>query len=304
HGDPEVKVHRLSFGFDYVDDQFSEATPSDFEDVDVDPNSVSRDPALLAQDRRFSSPFVSYQSIEPDYVSLNYINRFERVEDFNLGQQLYLKLGLAPEAFGSLDDTLLLSSAVSHGWRFSSDSFVRGEILGETRFEGDWSNSIIGTQWNYYNILTRRDDPDNIFGQHTLAGFFKVDYSSKLDRDREFLLGASEGLRGYKSGTFTGDKRVIMNVEDRFHLLDDIFQLVSLGGAVFFDAGGTTTSRIDDIFEDSFYSDIGLGLRFNFPRSSGARVLRIDFAFPLRDGLDGSNAFELRVILEGGQAFS
>ncbi|HQH28496.1 MAG TPA: hypothetical protein PLP17_13955, partial [Oligoflexia bacterium] len=39
-------------------------------------------------------------------------------------------------------------------------------------------------------------------------------------------------------------------------------------------------------------------------RSSGGAVIRIDVAFPLRNGPDGSSEFEPRLLISTGQYFS
>jgi hypothetical protein len=88
------------------------------------------------------------------------------------------------------------------------------------------------------------------------------------------------------------------------HFIDDAFQLVSIGGAAFIDAGGSTRESIGNLFGDHFFTNVGVGLRIAFPRSTGSRVLRVDLAFPLRDGPDGTGAFEPRIILSGGQVFN
>ena len=99
-GDPEVRLHRYTIGYDYTKDDFSEADDDDFEDIGIDPDSVSRDPVLLAEDRTFSGPFASFQQIHPDYLSINFVDRFERVEDFNLGNELNLRAHIAPDSLG------------------------------------------------------------------------------------------------------------------------------------------------------------------------------------------------------------
>ena len=126
----------------------------------------------------------------------------------------------------------------------------------------------------------------------------------KLDSDLEFLLGASNGLRGYEDRTFSGDHRALLNVEDRFHLVEDVYRLLSIGGAVFFDVGGTSRKGVSEIIGDQLYADVGFGLRFGISRSSGGAVLRLDVAFPLREGPDGSQFLEPRILLSSGQLFS
>lgn len=303
-GDPKISVGRYSLGYGYVEDRFNQADLGDYEDLNVDPDSVSQDPALLADNRRYSGPSLGYSHIQPDFISMNYIDRFERVEDYNLGNEFTLNSMLAFDSLGSLGDSVLLNGNNAAGIRFSRSSFLRGEIGGATRYDSDgFANNLIRTQVRYYNVLGMLTLKDLNLGRHTLAAGLSLDYGSELDRDRELLLGADNGLRGYEARTFTGDKRLILNLEDRMHFIDDAFKLVSIGGAFFIDAGGTTDGAFGDILAHNFYSNVGVGLRLAFPRSTGGRVLRVDVAFPMRDGPDDSNAWEPRLILSGGQVF-
>ena len=57
------------------------------------------------------------------------------------------------------------------------------------------------------------------------------------------------------------------------------------------------------MLQNKMYGDVGVGLRIAFPRSSGGRVLRVDLAYPFRDGPDGSGALEARLVFIGGQPF-
>lgn len=301
---PDKTVNRFKFGVRFQDYDFAEATDDDFENADVDPHSVSRDPSLLAEDRRFSSPLFGFQRIEPDFISLDYIDRFERVQDFNLGNTFSVLAGPALDVFGSKGDALLFNINDSDGARLSPDSFVRAELgLGNRLESNGFRNTVARFEVKYFNNFGPQFIGDKFFGNHTIASSFSIDYSDRLDRDRELLLGADNGLRGYESKTFTGDKRYVLNLEDRFHIADNVFQLVSIGGAAFIDVGASSNNSIGNMLTDDTYSDIGVGLRFGFPRSSGGKVFRVDLAFPLRDGPDGSNRFEIRFLLKGGQIF-
>lgn len=304
-GDPKVSVGRYTLGYRYIEDRFNPARPQDYEDLDVDPSTVSQDPGLLADNRRYSGPVLGYTEIDPNYISMNYIDRFDRVEDYNLGNQFSAYSTVALDALGSIDDALLLTANDSVGYRFSRASFIRGEIGAATRYDSEgFGNSLVRTEIRYYNVLGLLNLGNVDLGRHTLAAGFSLDYGQDLDRDREFLLGADSGLRGYEARTFTGDKRLVLNLEDRVHLIDDLFRIVSVGAAAFIDAGGTTDGAFGDLLGHNLYSNIGVGLRFAFPRSTGSRVLRVDIAFPMRDGPDDTSAWEPRVILSGGQIFS
>lgn len=304
-GNPEVLSHRYTAGYRFQRDVFRNADDSDFEDIDLDPEDVSRDPGNLAENRRFSGPFIAYQQIEPDFVSLNYVDRFERVEDFNLGNQFDANLGVAPKFLDSMEDAALINISDSDGYRISPTSFLRGELGFATRGESDgFDNSLIRAEAKYINVLGVLKPMGFYIGKHTTIGSLSIDDGEKLDRDREFILGAENGLRGYADRTFNGKTRMVVNLEDRFHLIEDIYRLVSLGGAVFADAGGVSNKGVGDLVNSELYYDVGMGLRFGLPRSANGTVLRLDVALPLRDGPDGSNKYEPRVLITLGQVFS
>jgi len=211
---------------------------------------------------------------------------------------------IAPELFGSLNSGLLLNANTSEGTKFSDRSFARWEFGLNTRAEeSGFQNTLARGEFKYYRSFERFMIGDRSLGRHTLAASVFLDYGNRLDRDREFLAGSDNVVRGYKAKTFAGDKRFGLNLEDRVHFADNLFRLVSFGGAVFFDAGAATNDPLGDLFTDNIYSNVGLGLRFAFPRSSGGRILRVDIAFPLREGPDGSDVWEPRIVIQGGQLF-
>lgn len=305
YGDPEKNLRRYSFGYSYIENQFRDPSSQDFEDVEVDPNDVTQDPALLADNRRYTGPSFGYESLEPRFIKMDYIDRFDRVDDFNIGDNFSLQTIVAPEAAGSIEDALLFNGNRSAGRKFDSSSFIRGEFGFSSRWtDNELSNTLLRAESKYYDVLGDIYAREMFLGKHTLALGYSLDWGLDLDRDREFLLGADTGLRGYESKTFTGDKRFIMNIEDRIHLAEDVLKLMSFGAAAFADIGGTTDGALGDIFQNNLYSDVGVGLRVAFPRSSGGRILRVDLAFPMRDGPDGSNGWEVRVIFAGGPIFS
>lgn len=302
-GEAKERVERYSFGYRYEKARFRAPDLNDYRNLDLDPNEVPFDPALLPEDRLFAGPIIAYESVVPEYISRKYIDRFDREQDFNLGTEFSVSTHIAPEIFGSDQDAYIFSTNLARGRVLGKDSFLLGEIGGSTRYtEGDLENSLIRAEARYFNVLGVTKLYDLNLGRHTFATGLALDYGIDLDKDREFLLGADSGLRGYEAKTFTGDKRLVYNAEQRVHIADDVFRLVSFGVAAFFDAGASTTST-SGILSDDLFADVGFGLRFAFPRSSGGRVLRVDFALPLRDYGDDKR-FDLRIILAGGQVFN
>lgn len=301
-GDPDSLIHRFTLGYDYFDYSFREATAQDYSDADVDPSEVTNDPSLLPSNRRFSYPFMAYSRIVPDFVSHAYVDRFDRVQDFNLGNVFDAKLGYAAEAFGSSRDAAIIGLNNSDGFRVSERSFVRGELGAAGRYESSGiENGLLRGELKYVYLLGPKYLGNKFIGNHTLITSTSLNYGYNLDGEREFYMGSSDGLRGYDSRTFYGDKSFVVGAEDRFHLYENLLELISLGGAFFVEAGGATDASLKKLFEDDIYGDFGVGLRVGFPRSSGGRVLRLDLAVPFRDGPDGSNGFEVRLSIQGGQ---
>ncbi|NLF24319.1 MAG: hypothetical protein GX589_01500 [Deltaproteobacteria bacterium] len=303
-GPAQSARRRYSIGYRYNRNLFSKARPNDYEDLDLNPADMDRGPGLLPEDRKYSGPQVGYSSNHPRFVSMNYIDRFERVQDFNIGETFDFTTNLAPKFLNSYRDTLLFSVNKSVGWDFGSTAFLNAEAGAASRLDPDgFSNTLVRAEIKHYDVLGQQFWGDLSLGRHTLAFSYYIDYGDDLDRDRQFLVGGNNALRGYDVAAFSGDKRTALNIEDRVHLMDDVFKLFSLGGALFADVGGATNESLGKLFSDQLYANVGIGLRFAFPRVSGSRVLRIDCAFPLRTGPDGTEAGDLRVLFSGGQLF-
>jgi outer membrane protein assembly factor BamA len=299
-----VLSQQYSVGWNYQSASFYQADQQDYEDLDLDPATVGNDPAQLASNRRFSGPMVQYRNIQPEFISMNYIDRFDRVEDYNLGDESLVNMVFSPRTLGSQENSFLFNANRSRGWRFSERSFLRGELGGASRFDKDQlNNTLLRGEAKYYSVIGDYFAGDRFLGRHTLASQFFLDVGEDLDNDRQLLLGADNALRGYEINTFEGDKRMALSLEERAHLADDVFQLVSIGTAVFLDVGGTTRDSLYSIISDDLYGDVGFGLRLCFPRASGGGIVRMDIALPLRDGPDGSNAWEPRVVFAAGQLF-
>jgi hemolysin activation/secretion protein len=111
--------------------------------------------------------------------------------------------------------------------------------------------------------------------------------------------GAS-GLRGYRLHAFTGDRRLIANLEDRIRLTPELLHLFQLGAAVFVDAGyawpAGSPIRLSDLRLDA-----GVGLRIALPRAAKHSLLRFDLAYALRPDLLGRRGW--LVSFSSSQAF-
>ncbi len=298
-------AHRLTFGYDYSSSKFQQATDKDFQDVDLDPNEVSNDPALLADDRTFSGPYTALQIIEPDFVSMAFLDRFDRVEDYNLGNEFLARATFAAEALGSTSDTILFGFSDSDGLSLSESSFLRGKAGVTSRMNTDgFENSLISADVRYYNCLGEKYFSGVYLGKHTFVTSLSLDFGDRFDKDRQLILGAGSGLRGYDERAFTGEQSFLLNIEERSYLIEDLYKLVSVGTALFFDVGGISNQGLGDIVTDTLHADVGFGFRFGFPRSSGGSLVRVDLAFPVSNADDGTKAWEPRLLITAGQAVS
>lgn len=96
-------------------------------------------------------------------------------------------------------------------------------------------------------------------------------------------LGENLGLRGYARNEFTGEKKVLINFENRFFTGLELFS-VQLGLAQFLDMGQVQGSG-EKTGCGKFYRAVGFGLRFGTEKIASSRVARLDFAY----GLDNKN---------------
>lgn len=300
----EKRTDRFTFGYRTDRNHYAQATQEDFDVLNLDPEYVSNDISQLPQDRELMGPVFGYELIESNFISLAYIDRFQRVEDYNLGNQFNSEVHIAPKAFGSLDNSFQLFANFARGLQTSQTAFFRGELGVSSRLDdSDFNNTLFRGELKYYNVLGPKFLGDLYLGKHTLASTIFLNYGHDLDGDRQLIAGAGNVLRGYQARAFTGDKLIGVILEDRSTLVEDVLQIMSIGTTVFAEAGGASSSPLGNILGDEIYSDVGVGLRFGFPRSSGGGVIRLDLAVPLRDGPDGTGQFEPRIVASAGQLF-
>lgn len=261
--------HRLFFSYLYRDDDFTETS--------------STDPDLFPEDRRFSQFALSYRRIEDGFLKTNYINAFEREEDFNLGNVFTLSMGYSPKLLGGDRDRQFFSLSDSQGYKFDQRHFIRGAFSVSGRYTAgkieDTIQRAVVNYYYYWEWLLRQ----------TLALHFEEMMTWNLDKDSQLLLGGDTGLRGYPQRQFTGNKLMLFSLEDRLFFIEDFLHIVSPGAVIFFDSGFVWPEGEGFDLRD-FRSDAGFGFRLGVTRSSTVHVIRIDFAWAL-DPIAGEPGF-------------
>lgn len=256
------RTYRWRAGFTYEEDRF-----------DVDTSRPTRPNSVLPPDRTLAYPWVSFGSVEDRFVVEHDLDRMQRSEDLNLGRQYHLRLGWSSTAFGGDRDRLVADGAFSAGWRPTPRQLVQANLGGSTRWaEGDAENLLAGgrVRWSL-----------RTWGDHLLVASLGADLARRLDGERQLLLGGDSGLRGYPIRYQEGDRRVLFSLEQRFFSRRELFHLVHVGGAVFFDAGQAWFVETPSQQEREILKDVGFGLRLGSSRSSRAAVVHLDVAFPL-----------------------
>lgn len=250
-------------------------------------------PNTLPSSREMSGPTIGYSWIRPRYVAETYINRMERVEDFNLGNELTALAGFMSIKTGSDRDRLLFNLRDQQGLRFAPGRFVLGQVGFAGRTVGGHVDN--GLLYTNLNLFWRTDMPL----LSTWVTHLEANKGRYLDGENQISLGGDNGLRGYRNNSFTGGQSVLWNVENRFVFPGEYFHLIRLGAAVFYDCGAVVPEGGGLSFK-RFKADAGAGLRINSTRSRSGGVFRIDFAYALNAGPGGKRFV---VGIRGGQAF-
>lgn len=203
------------------------------------------------------------------FVEETQIDKFVRVEDLALGNITQVSLGRTGIPFPNGVKRFELRVIRSEAHQIFDRQYLFLTLGVQTLFE---KNTIASFRLRYYNKFARRQ---------TLGINIEFDYADSLE-DSQLLLGGDSGLRGYPARAFTGDKRLLLNVEDRIFSSVNILT-VQLGGVLFFDAGNVWSEETSINLNDLNYS-AGFGLRLGYVKSPDSRVGRIDFGWALNGG--------------------
>jgi outer membrane protein assembly factor BamA len=213
--------------------------------------------------------------VQDDYEKVKNRDLIERPEYFAMGTLASAQLGRALTGLGSTQNLWLYSASASDGFRLSSNSVLLGSasVSGQTGY-GPLDRYLASSSIRYYG---HSDDRTLTFV--SLSGSV-----AKLDPNNlanQLVLGGDTGLRGYPRNYQTGDRLVLLNVEERVYTDWYPFRLIRVGGAAFFDWGRAWNGPGESLSSARWLSDVGFGLRFLSTRSSFGNVLHVDLAFPL-----------------------
>ena len=211
-------VTRWSGGVTYQKDRFAPA-----------PDEPLGGP--LPEDREYVYPWIGVDILEDDYEERINQDQIQRTEDVLLGFRAAARVGYAPEAIGSVEDTLLFSGYAQQGSDVGKGQslFLGASTSGRIDSEG-LRNAVLSAEARYY---ARTSAKTKFFA--TVNGTT----TEQLDLDRQLLLGGDTGLRGYPLRYQAGTSLALLTLEERYYTDWYPFRLFHVAGAVFFDMGRT-----------------------------------------------------------------
>jgi len=236
--------------------------------------------SIIPESRDLKYPFFAYELLQDKYEKSKNYDQISRTEDRFVGTRINARVGLSSPIFSSDRDAVILNLNAQTGLGNSdSNSLLLSTAFG-TRWErGGTKNLLLDVGARFY----RRQSDHRMFFASMSATL-----GSDLDGEQQIWLGGSNGLRGYPLRYQSGDRRVLLTLEQRFYTDWYPFRLFRMGAAVFFDAGRAWSSRSEGNDVNPILRDVGFGLRIGSTRSGTGRMTHIDFAFPL----DGDSGIE------------
>lgn len=222
-------------------------------------------------DRRDVYPFIGVEWLENWYEKTSNSDHMAIVEDRHLGARISARLGYATSALGGEEEAWLLTAKASRGFRPTPKDTVLLFAGLDSRFAANNNDTYhFAAGARYY----RRQTEKRLFVAEFLA-----DTGRRFDTDRIPMLGGDTGLRGYPIGYQSGDRRVLLTLEQRVFTDWYPFRIFRVGGAAFFDAGRVWGGAPDTDF--GLLRNVGVGLRISSPRSSTGRMVHVNLAWPL-----------------------
>jgi hemolysin activation/secretion protein len=95
-------------------------------------------------------------------------------------------------------------------------------------------------------------------------------------------LGGEDSLRGYPEGSYQGDQRQLLVLEQRYLSDAHWFNLIRVGAAAFVETGRTLLGENRDP-DSPWLTDAGIGLRLSSSKALSGTVVHLDLAFPMTD---------------------
>lgn len=229
---------------------------------------------------------------ELDFITVRRIRKFTHDEDYNLGLAVIPEVAWAPPSslLGTTESQVLPKVVARKGFVWSNQLLLLSSGYSSKYMNGGNGHRLASLEASYFVRGLK---------YQTLAFHAALDLGWRLDFANPLTLGEVNGLRGYGLSQFTGDRRLLFNIEDRIFVYDELWRLVDVGAVAFFDSG-TAWPSSNPVSPADLKNSVGLGLRIAPSRSAGNEPVRIDLAYALNENKSRSR-WSLSIL--AGQAF-
>jgi hypothetical protein len=243
-------------------------------------------PPEFPPDRKFIYPWLGAEWVQDAYTEVRNHDQIGRTEDLYLGTWWRATLGYASESLGSSIDAWLFTGSTYSARQYRPDRQWSLEASGRGRLQsGDLRDAVLTARaMHYWRIDARQTFFASVTGTVT----------EELDPDRQLLLGAEEGLRGYPLRYQTGTAAALLTLEHRVFTDWYPFRLFHVGAAAFFDSGRTWGPTLGGERPKGWLNDIGVGLRLGNSRSGIGSMVHVDLVYAL-DPVPGKDRFNIVV---------
>ncbi|HUQ26126.1 MAG TPA: hypothetical protein VM140_10665 [Burkholderiales bacterium] len=240
-------------------------------------NSYARIPGQspegeLPADLTIAAPYYRFDLIQDRFRTGINFNQIGKPEDFNVGLSMTAQLGRSLSVLGSTREQWLYVTSIAKGF----DVGQRGLLRANASFSGRYAS---GGEQQASSLAAQYFHRHN--GGYTFFGSFSGSMVSNPDVPNPLTLGGDNDLRGYPLRYQSGNKSMLVNLEERLYTDWYPFRLVRVGGAVFYDGGRAWGGSNPNTANPGWLSDVGFGLRLLTDRSAVSNVLHLDVAFPL-----------------------
>ena len=245
-------------------------------------------PALVPPSQRLSGLFIEGEWDRQHFIKRTNLDAFNRVEDINLAPVVSL------ETFGNLfagenQRGVEIKGNFDKGFAFGERHLVKNNLNFFAKYDHNGlTNSTLSTNTYWYYSWR---------SAHTFVMHIQSDLGLHLDGSNPITLGGENGLRGYPTHNFSGNWKLLFNIEDRIFTPVTFFHTIRLGGVFFYNAGDAGTGHLGPLKQS-----VGLGLRLGILRSATTSVIRMDMATALQPKYVPSGK-RLEFSVSTGQAF-
>ena len=246
-------------------------------------------PNALPQDLNLVYPFFEYESIEDNYAVAYNISQIYRTEDISLGRQFNFSAGYDPVGDkrlilqGNASDTIVAQRKMLLQWR--------GDWYGRwNQNDHSWEDTLMNFDLDFHRGQTDK---------RTLYLGFSASKAIHLNSSQQLTLGGNNGLRGFDSHYLNGDALLKFTIEERYFSDYQLFQLLRVGYAGFFDIGKVYGDPLQGA--NRLYKNVGVGLRLAPSKTDEGRIIHIDLAYPIGSNIHGGKSVQL--VIEAKTSF-